>query len=196
MEADAVPKRRDVSQVIEFPPNALTAAQYQCIELLLMGNSVTQVARKLGVDRRTIQRWRSGNPHFQAEYNRRMLEATECSEQRLRRLSEKAVSVIESHLDENNLAAATSLLKIVHSMPKPDAETNPQVILKRQTEKLLLEHWHSSPFAERQYGYYTMENKSFQGLAKELYDHQAQKFGVNEGPVDEIINEIQQQEEE
>ena len=195
MKADAVPKCRDVSQVIEFPPNALTAAQYQCIELLLLGNSVTQVARKVGVDRRTIQRWRSGNPHFQAEYSRRMLEATECSEQRLRRLSEKAVSVIERHLDENSLQAATSLLKIVHSMPKPDPETNPQLILKRQTEKLLLDHWHSAPFAEKRYGYYTMENKSFIGLAQEVYDHQARKYSLEEGPVDEIINKIQQEEE-
>lgn len=191
MKADAVPQCRDVSQVVDFPPTALTAAQYQCLELLFLGLSVTQAARKLGVDRRTIQRWRSGNPHFQSEYNRRILEATECSEQRLRRLSEKAVSVIERHLDENSLAAATSLLKIVHSMPKTtDTETNPHVILKRQTEKLLLDHWHASPFAERQYGYYTMENKSFLGLAKEVYVHQAKKYGLAEGSLDEIVNEI------
>ena len=188
--ASVVPQCRDVSQVIELPPTALTAAQYQCLELLFIGLSVTQVARKLGVDRRTIQRWRSSNPHFQSAYNRRMLEATECSEQRLRRLSEKAISVIERHLDENSLAAATNLLKIVHSMPKTDTETNPQVILKRQTEKMMLSFWYSEQlFTKEQIGQ-AMESKTFSGLAKDVYAHLARKYGIEEGPVDKIMAEI------
>lgn len=193
--ASVVSNCRDVSQVIDFSPTALTPDQSQGIELLLMGNSVTQVARKVGVDRRTIQRWRSSNPNFQAEYHRRMLEAMECSEQRLRRLSEKAVSVIERHLDENNLTAATSLLKIVHNMPKAtDTETNPQVILKRQTEKMMMSFWHAEPFQKERIGQ-AMESKTFCGLTKDVFTHLARKYNLENGQVDEIMDEIQKQED-
>ena len=92
------------------------------------------------------------------------------------------------------MAAATSLLKFVHSMPKPDAETNPQVILKRQTEKMMLSFWHAEPFQKERIGQ-AMESKTFCGLTKDVYSYLARKYRLEEGQVDEIMDEIQKQED-
>ena len=193
MSINAAPKSNKNAQVISFPTSALSPDQHRAIEYLMLGHTLIEISAKLRIDRKTLYQWRK-NPIFQAEYNRKQAESLEVSNQRLRRLSEKAVAIIEKNLDDGNLQAALHLLKLVNALPPPDVETDPRVLLKRDTEKTMLAHWHGSPFAERQFGYYTLENKAFLGLTKDIYDHQARKYRLTEGPVDEIIEEIQQQE--
>ena len=191
--AGVVPNCPPMAPIVEFPSPALTAEQYRAIELLLSGHTPAKTVQILNIGRRTLFRWRQ-NPIFQAEFNRRQLELVEASDRRLRNLTEKAVSVIERHLDENSLLAATSLLKIVQGLAKLNAETDPQAILKREIEQHMRSFLYAAPFSEKNPGQHMLDNKAFLGLTKDIYDHQARKYGLTEGPVDEIIEEIQQQE--
>ena len=185
------PKSPSKPQQIELPHQALAPEKLRAIELLLLGESVTDTVRKLGIDRKTLYRWRK-SPQFQAETNRRQKELMESTQQRLRRLSVKAVEVIEKHLDSGDLKAATALLKIVSAMAPPDTETNPQTLLKRQSEQALWAYWHRQPFAEKQFGHYSLNNNSFTGFCDEIYDFEARRYGIAyESEVDEIMTAMQ-----
>ena len=68
MAAATTPKMPENAQVFAIPDTGITAAQFRAIEMLLAGVSVTKVAQKLGIARRTLFDWRK-NPVFQAELN-------------------------------------------------------------------------------------------------------------------------------
>ena len=69
------------SNVTKLPlPNE--ARWQRAIQLLLSGTSVTQTAKEVGVDDRTLRRWRV-NPHFQAEFNRQRSQMYESAQLRL-----------------------------------------------------------------------------------------------------------------
>lgn len=177
-----MPQKQDVT--------VLTSVQIRAIEMLFLGQSTTYTAAKLGVDRKTLYTWRK-NPHFRAELNRRRQEALEAVHQRLRSLSEKAVDVIEQHLDEGSLNAATALLKIVATLPKPDIETSPQTLLKRQSEESLWNYWHRQPFAEKRFGRYTMNNSMFTEFCDDIHTHELRRFGIEfESDVDDAMNAL------
>lgn len=185
------PKSPGTPQNKKADGEQLSALQHRAIELLLAGQSSTATSAMIGIDRKTLYQWRK-NPHFQAEFNRCQGEALEASNQRLRRLSDKAISVIERHLEEGSLKAATALLKIVSAMAPPDTETNPQTILKRQSEEALWAYWHRQPFAEKQFGRYSLNNNSFTGFCDEIYDFEARRYGIAfESEVDEIMTAMQ-----
>ena len=92
-------KHRHEAQLIELPPTCteLRGNQQRAIQLLIAGKSVTETAIAVGVDRRTLQRWRSNNPHFQAEYNRQRTEIYESAQFRFESRRSGAQSV-----DQNN----------------------------------------------------------------------------------------------
>lgn len=52
----------------------LTAIQARALSLLLQGHSVTAAARRLGLERHTVSRWRNHHPAFVAELNRQQQE--------------------------------------------------------------------------------------------------------------------------
>ena len=176
---------------LEQSAQVLSPEQVQAVELLLIGESVTETVRKLRIDRKTLYRWRQ-SPHFRAEFNRRQAEAMEARGQRLRSLSEKAIGVIERHLDEGSLKAATALLKLVAAMPLPDTEANPQTLLQRQSEEILWAYWHRQPFAEKRYGRHSLNNTMFTEFCDEVNEFIARRYGLEFGSeVDDILNEMQ-----
>lgn len=184
------PKSPEMPQM-EPSAQALPPEQLQAIDLMLLGESVTDTVRKLRIDRKTLYRWRQ-NPLFRAEFNRRQAESVEASSQRLRSLSEKAIGVIERHLDNGDLKAATALLKIVAAMPPPDTETNPQTLLKRQSEEALWAYWHRTPFAEKRFGRHSLHNDLFTGFCDDIHEHELRKYGLEFGSeVDESLTAMQ-----
>lgn len=194
MASKAAQKCPVKSHIIEFPSQVLSVEQHRAMELLLAGQSATQVATRLGLDRRTLYRWRH-HPAFQAELNRRQLEMSEATDQRLRRLAEKATSVIERKLDEGSLLAATTLLKLVQGLPPQEREVDPQRLLKRQAEEYALQAWNNTrPFAERDFGSMTFENPTFRGLAREFYEALARRYKLDPSAADELCAEIQDRE--
>ena len=189
MAAAPTPKTPENPQIFTFPDTGISAAQLRAVEMLLTGMPVTKVAQKLGIDRKTLYDWRK-NPVFQAEYNRRRLEASDAMDQRLRRLSEKAVDVVEKHLNEGNLQAATALLKLVATMPKPKLSTNPQLILKKDIEQNVYEYFRQRPFEEKRLGSISANGPLAESCV-DIYEFYAKKYGIqNASEFDVYIDEM------
>ena len=177
MSAVTTPKMPENAQVLTLPEAGISAAQFRAIELLLAGLSVTKVAQKLGIARRTLFDWRK-NPVFQAELNRRMLEAMDAMDQRIRRLSEKAADVVEKHLNDGNLQAATALLKLAATMAKPALEVDPHKILKRSVEQDYLDFSNELPFERERLGKIDFKNGSAYDVCAPVYEFLARKHGI------------------
>ena len=177
MAAASTPKIPENPQIFTLPDTGISAAQLRAIEMLLTGMPVTKIAQKMGIDRKTLYDWRK-NPVFQAEYNRRRLEASDAMDQRLRRLSEKAVDVVEKHLNEGNLQAATALLKLVATMPKPALEVDPHKILKRMVEQDFLDFCYEMPFERERLGKIDYKNGSAYDSCAPVYEFLARKHGI------------------
>ena len=170
----------------EIPPSActeLSGKQRQAIHLLIAGKSVTETAIAITVDRRTLQRWRSNNPHFQAEYNRQRTEIYESAQQRLHGLVHKAVDVLEQSLTDGNLQAAIHLLKMV---AKPDAETDPEQLVRRRAEKMAVEAYTAEPFANVIPG-----NESVKRLGHDIAEILRKEYKV-ESTIEELVDPDQQ----
>ena len=177
MAAASTPKIPENPQIFTLPDTGISAAQLRAIEMLLTGMPVTKIAQKMGIDRKTLYDWRK-NPVFQAEYNRRRLEASDAMDQRLRRLSEKAVDVVEKHLNEGSLQAATALLKLAAAMPKPKLEVDPHKILKGMIEQDFLDFCYEMPFERERLGKIDYKKGSAYDTCSPIYEYLARKHGI------------------
>jgi plasmid maintenance system antidote protein VapI len=97
---------------------ALTAQQFQAIELVLLGKKDREVAEAVGVSRRTIIRWRLEDADFIAELHRRRRELCDGSADRLRRLLDPSIDVLTQFLnnryDMHRFRAATTILRLAN----------------------------------------------------------------------------------
>ena len=162
----------------EIPP-LLSEKQLQAITLLIAGKSVTDTAIAITVDRRTLQRWRSNNPHFQAEYNRQRTEIYDSAQQRLHGLVHKAVDVMAQALSDGNLQAAIQLLKMV---AKPDAETDLEQLVRRRAEKMAVEAYTAEPFVTAVPG-----SDSVKRLGHDIAEILRKEYKV-ESAIEELVN--------
>ena len=189
MTAENAPKMPENAQIFEIPDPGISAAQLRAIEMLLSGVPVTKAARQLGIARRTLFDWRK-NPVFQAELNRRTMEASEAMDQRLRRLSEKAADVVEKHLNEGNLQAATALLRLAAARPRPTMETEPQQILKHTIEQEAQKYLLNRPFDDKRIGPLSMKGQ-FADFCGDMYDYLVRKYGIERASAfAEILDEM------
>ena len=177
MAAVTTPKIPENPQVFTLPEAGISAVQFRAIELLLAGVPVTKAAQQLRIDRKTLFQWRK-NPVFQSELNRRMLEGMDAMDQRLRRLSEKAADVVEKHLNDGNLQAATALLKLAATMPKPALEVDPHKILKRSVEQDYLDFSNELPFERERLGKIDFKKGSAYDVCAPVYEFLARKNGI------------------
>jgi hypothetical protein len=76
----------------------LSIEQMNAIDLLVLGTSDKEVAEAVGVHRTTIWLWRSQDPLFIAELNRRRNEVWRRGADKLRALIPKALAVLEEEL--------------------------------------------------------------------------------------------------
>jgi hypothetical protein len=94
----------------------LTLAQQRAVELLILGQSDTQVAEQVGVARETVCRWRSYSPTFQAELNVRRSAVFQASVDKLRSMTQRALTLLETELDAadsaNRMKVAAEVLKL------------------------------------------------------------------------------------
>ena len=171
----------NAAKLPESPPNpALTAKQCQAIQLLIAGKSVNDTAVAVNVDRRTLQRWRSNNPHFQAEFNRQRTEVYDSAHLRLNGLVHKAVDVMAKALDDGNVQAAIQLLKMV---AKPEAETDPEQLVRRRAEKMAVEAYTAEPFAVVVPG-----SEALKRLGQDIAEILRKEYKV-ESTIEELIEE-------
>ena len=114
-------------------PSSLTPQQEAAVDLLAVGNTVTQVADAVGVARQTVSEWRNRNAAFQAAVNSRRLELWTGLRDRLRALLPKAVDVLERSLDEDGKSARDAAVQILkacgfYSLPPPTGFTTAEDI--------------------------------------------------------------------
>ena len=121
---------------------SLTPRQTTALNLLLMGKPVSVIAHTLGLHRSTLSRWKSSNPYFIAELNRRQHEITETAAAKLRRLQIVAVNEIEAAMKRGYFTDAAKLalrlLATARTLPLASAHpgpTDPDVILDQLLQR-------------------------------------------------------------
>jgi hypothetical protein len=121
----------------------LTARQMTAIHLLTMGKSVVATAKSLEIGVSTLHRWKSKQPAFVAELNRRQHEVFERTVDKLRQTMSKAVeelfNLMQSNSRRERYEVAMKLLPmmqprkwIIPTGPRdPDAVVDEQIREKR-----------------------------------------------------------------
>jgi transposase len=104
---------------------ALTHEQHLALDHLFRGASLSEAARRAGVDRRTVQRWVK-LPLFQAEFQRQQNNLSAEQRARLAALAQKAVDAIAASMRQGDARAALALLKAVHLLPTQSLTTAAQ----------------------------------------------------------------------
>ena len=108
-----------------IPDDAKTLA----IALILAGKCDTDVAKEVGVNRKTIYRWRNDDETFKNVLIRRRRELWQGVGDRLRSLLDPAVDVLvaqmHDRLDATRFKAATALLKLADVRKTVAAQEEP-----------------------------------------------------------------------
>jgi hypothetical protein len=91
----------------------LSIEQANALEHLLQGQSDRAVAEAVGVARQTIWEWRNHDPLFIAELNRQRSEMWGEARERLKSLANRALDVVELHLDSDDPKASLAAAKYV-----------------------------------------------------------------------------------
>jgi transposase-like protein len=106
------------SQTVPKCPTAksLTARQRAAMELILCGQTDSAIAAKLGINRRTLYRWRTKNTQFAAELRQRHAQVWDGANDRLRRMLRPAIRVLSQDLKNPDAIdrhrAACSILRL------------------------------------------------------------------------------------
>jgi len=91
----------------------LSIEQANALEHLLQGQSDRAVAEAVGVARQTIWEWRNNDPLFIAELNRQRSEMWTEARERLKSLANRALDVVELHLDSDDPKASLAAAKYI-----------------------------------------------------------------------------------
>lgn len=107
-------------------PAELTPQQIQALELLLAGQTITQTANTVGVDRVTVSRWKNTDPEFAAAYNDGLLSSWDATHKRLIDARGLAITRLEQLLEADDaiaLKAAAALVRMDIPRPKVSASS-------------------------------------------------------------------------
>ena len=115
------------TEVVTDNSALLDERQRVAIELMLSGATLTSVAQSVGIGRKTLYRWRTDDPAFRGELQRRRSEILDSSVDRFRDLLGKSMDLIETQLRDpytiTSLRAARTLLTMSGvskiAVPKP-----------------------------------------------------------------------------
>ena len=120
------------------PEPALSPQQLTALNLLMMGKPVAIVAYTLGVHRNTVTRWKTQDPRFIAELNRRRQDVLDTAAAKLRRLLIIAANELELGLDRDRSGETTKtafrFLSATGAMSlaaEPAGPTDPDEILEQ-----------------------------------------------------------------
>jgi transposase-like protein len=89
----------------------LSLKQHYAIELLLIGKSDVEIAELVGVESNIIWQWRNQNPEFIIATSALRAAAWSGSVERLKRLMEQALDVVEKAVARDDEIAAITLLQ-------------------------------------------------------------------------------------
>ena len=115
---------------ISDAPDEISDRQRAVLELIASGSTDTAAAAAIGVNRRTIYRWRIEDARFREQLDRRRQELYHRATDRLRSMLGNALDVLDKHLADKYaptaLRAAQNLLALAAvgkaAVPKKDEE--------------------------------------------------------------------------
>ena len=122
MDSDAPPARSlDVvgdTKPLKTDPmvHGLSDAKLRAVEALVSGIRPGVVAKQLNVSRETLWRWRQ-EPAFRQHVQRLRVELHTARLDRMWSLVDRAFDVVEEHINEGDLQAAATLLKLTRIDP-------------------------------------------------------------------------------
>jgi hypothetical protein len=105
--------------------HGLSDLKLRAVEMLVAGVRPGVVAQRLGVSRETIWRWRR-EPSFRRHVQRLRVELHASRIDRTWALVDKSLDVVEEHLDEGDLQAALTLLKLARFDPTTALPDGPE----------------------------------------------------------------------
>lgn len=123
-------------------PVALTPAQETVIAQLLAGKTQADAAQEAGVRPEQVSRWKSDDPAFVAEYNRRTLSLWESNRAELLDLAREARKTLRELLtSENDSIRLRAAVSILNAQQEPDRfmPTTPQAVAKEQSRQQVLD---------------------------------------------------------
>src|SRR2546421_4920314 len=113
-EGESVPQNAPLCPVLK---NSLNEKQLAAIEMLVVGRSLTTIAKQIEVDRKTLYRWRKDD-QFLEVLNARRREVWGDVVGRLRDLTQPSLEVIAEHLEDRydraRFRAASLILRLAH----------------------------------------------------------------------------------
>jgi hypothetical protein len=114
----------------------LTITQENAIEWLILGKSDREVADAIGVNRMTVQSWRTSHAVFMAELNRRRQALWTDAHEKLRSLVSSAIDRLHTELENGALtpAALLRLVGLAAAVPAPAGDTDPEAIIAQQAK--------------------------------------------------------------
>ncbi|MEA2579148.1 MAG: Helix-turn-helix of insertion element transposase [Actinomycetota bacterium] len=106
------------------PTHGLSDKKLRSVEMLVAGVAPGVVAKRIGISRETLWRWR--NEHaFREHLQRLRLEFHAARVDRLWNLTDRSLDVVEQHLEEGNLQAANILLRLAQLNPSDPVSSGP-----------------------------------------------------------------------
>lgn len=112
----------------DVPESELSSQQRQALRLQLEGDrDYGEIAAEVGVHRTTFHRWRTEDPHYRAELNRRREARRRQEFDNYARLIRSATDVLIDELEQGNAELALRLLKLRGQLSgqAPTGPTNP-----------------------------------------------------------------------
>ncbi len=112
----------------------LTPAQIHCLNLLVVGESITGAAEQLGLARQTISKWLNQNEEFQIALREKQTENFDDEVRRIKSKTARAIEVLFDSLESDNarirLSAASKLLTVVGLQTSiADADKPAQILI-------------------------------------------------------------------
>jgi len=96
---EEVDARHGIIEVDQAMVKDLKPEQARALALLLAGNSVSDIAREVGVHRATLHKWMKHHAGFAAAYNQWHGQMREAAQSRLMMMAEKAADSLEKALE-------------------------------------------------------------------------------------------------
>ena len=111
----------------------LSAAQERALQHLAAGSSISDAARKVGVDRKTIHRWLATDPHFAAAFNAWRREMVHSGRARVLAMGDLALDTVRKAIQKGDARVALQVARAAGAMdePRPGA-TDPQILQRRR----------------------------------------------------------------
>jgi hypothetical protein len=124
-QATVIPQADASVEKTSYEVHTLTDLKLRAVELLVAGMRPGVVAKRLEVSRESLWRWRQ-EPAFRRHVQRLRAELHASRIDRTWALVDRSLDVVEEHLEEGSLQAATTVLRLAQLNPTDPLPDGPE----------------------------------------------------------------------